>query len=232
MLASILVTESPTTRDRILSATAALLAEGGRDAVSTRAISSAAGVQAPTIYRTFGDLRGLLDSVAAAGFASAQAEFDAVDAPADPVDALRAAWDHHVAFGLAEPHLYALMFTGRPGEESEAARLARGVLAAHVRAVAEAGRLTVEVEHAARLLQSAALGCTLTLASAPDDELSARSREAVLAAITTAEAGPTDPAARAFAAHAVALRTALPGVDGLTTAESALLDEWLLRLTR
>ncbi|NRG41614.1 TetR/AcrR family transcriptional regulator [Rathayibacter sp. VKM Ac-2835] len=227
-----LVTESPTTRDRILSATAALLAEGGRDAVSTRAISSAAGVQAPTIYRTFGDLRGLLDSVAAAGFASAQAEFDAVDAPADPVDALRAAWDHHIAFGLAEPHLYALMFTGRPGEESEAARLARGVLAGHVRAVAEAGRLTVEVEHAARLLQSAALGCTLTLASAPDDELSARSREAVLAAITTTEAGPTDPAARAFAAHAVALRTALSGVDGLSAAESALLDEWLLRLTR
>ena len=232
MLASILVTESPTTRDRILSATAALLAEGGRDAVSTRAISSAAGVQAPTIYRTFGDLRGLLDSVAAAGFASAQAEFDAVDAPADPVDALRAAWDHHIAFGLAEPHLYALMFTGRPGEESEAARLARGVLAAHVRAVAEAGRLTVEVEHAARLLQSAALGCTLTLAAAPDDELSSRSREAVLAAITTAAAGPTDPAARAFAAHAVALRTALPSVEGLTAAESALLDEWLLRLTR
>ncbi|WKK70788.1 helix-turn-helix domain-containing protein [Rathayibacter oskolensis] len=107
--------ESPTTRDRILRATAELLAEGGRDAVSTRAISSAAGVQAPTIYRTFGDLRGLLDSVAAAGFGAAQAEFERVDPPVDPVDALRAAWDHHVAFGLAEPHLYALMFTARPG---------------------------------------------------------------------------------------------------------------------
>ncbi|WP_085477033.1 TetR/AcrR family transcriptional regulator [Rathayibacter oskolensis] len=224
------MTESPTTRDRILRATAELLAEGGRDAVSTRAISSAAGVQAPTIYRTFGDLRGLLDSVAAAGFAAAHAEFERVDHPADPVDALRAAWDHHVAFGLAEPHLYALMFTARPGEESEAARLARGVLLEHVRAVADAGRLTVDVERAARLLQSAALGCTLTLSAVDDDELSARSREAVLSAITTAEAGSADPAARAVAGHAVALRTALPELGALSAGERGLLEEWLVRL--
>lgn len=224
------MTESPTTRDRILRATAELLAEGGRDAVSTRAISSAAGVQAPTIYRTFGDLRGLLDSVAAAGFAASLAQFESTDAPDDPVDALRAAWDHHVAFGLAEPHLYALVFTARPGEESEAARLARGVLVAHVRAVAEAGRLTVDVERAARLLLSAVLGCTLT--ARDDDELSMRSREAVLAAITTKEAGPTDPAARAVVAHAVALRAALPELEALTPGERTLLDEWLVRIAR
>ncbi|MBF4462894.1 MULTISPECIES: TetR/AcrR family transcriptional regulator [unclassified Rathayibacter] len=228
------MTESVTTRDRILRATIELLAEGGRDAVSTRAISAAAGVQAPTIYRTFGDLRGLLDSAAAAGFASALADFERSEAPADPVDALRASWDQHVAFGLAEPHLYALMFTARPGEESEAARLARDILLAAVRAVAEAGRLTVDVERATRLIQSAALGCTLTLTALaePDDELSPRSRESVLAAITTAEAGPADPEARAVVAHAVALRTALPSVDALSVAEAGLLDEWLLRLSR
>ncbi len=45
-------------RDRILQAAARLLAEGGREAVSTRAVSSAAGVQAPTIYRQFGDMQG------------------------------------------------------------------------------------------------------------------------------------------------------------------------------
>lgn len=224
------MTETTTTRDRILRATADLLAEGGRDAVSTRAISSAAGVQAPTIYRTFGDLRGLLDSVAASGFAASLAQFESTDAPSDPVDALRAAWDHHVAFGLAEPHLYALMFTARPGEESEAARLARGVLVSHVRAVAEAGRLTVDVEQAARLLLSAVLGCTLT--ARDDDDLSARSREAVLTAITTEEAGPTDPAARAVVAHAVALRAALDDIDALTAGERTLLDEWLVRIAR
>src|SRR4051794_36006940 len=51
-------------RDRILQAAARLLAEGGREAVSTRAVSRAAGVQAPTIYRQFGDMQGLLDAVA------------------------------------------------------------------------------------------------------------------------------------------------------------------------
>ncbi|PPG85560.1 TetR family transcriptional regulator [Rathayibacter rathayi] len=226
------MSESGTARERILRATGELLAEGGRDAVSTRAISAAAGVQAPTIYRTFGDLRGLLDSAAAAGFASALADFERSEVPTDPVDALRAAWDHHVAFGLAEPHLYALMFTARPGEESEAARLSRGVLLDAVRAVAEAGRLTVDVERASRLLHSAALGCTLILTALadPDDELSSRSRESVLAAITTAEAGPTDPAARAVVAHAVALRTALPSIERLSPGERLLLDEWLGRI--
>ena len=54
-------------RERILAATAKLLAEGGREAASTRAVGAAAGVQAPTIYRLFGDKQGLLDAVAARG---------------------------------------------------------------------------------------------------------------------------------------------------------------------
>ncbi|WP_406044464.1 TetR/AcrR family transcriptional regulator [Micromonospora sp. NBC_00898] len=57
-------------RDRIVRAAAALPAEGGREAVTTRAVSRAAGVQAPTIYRQFGNLRGLLDAAASYGFAT------------------------------------------------------------------------------------------------------------------------------------------------------------------
>ena len=38
-------------------------ADGGRGAVTTRAVSAAARVQPPTIYRQFGDMRGLLDAV-------------------------------------------------------------------------------------------------------------------------------------------------------------------------
>ena len=51
-------------RERILRSTMELLARGGREAVTTRAVGNAAGVQSPTIYRQFGDMRGLLDEVA------------------------------------------------------------------------------------------------------------------------------------------------------------------------
>ncbi len=52
------------TRDRIVDVAADLLRASGRAAVTTRAVSEAAGVQAPTIYRLFGDKEGLLDAVA------------------------------------------------------------------------------------------------------------------------------------------------------------------------
>src|SRR5258707_11431192 len=48
---------------KVLEAAAGLLGSGGVDAVSTRAVASAAGVQPPTIYRQFGDKQGLLDAV-------------------------------------------------------------------------------------------------------------------------------------------------------------------------
>ncbi|MBC8122483.1 MAG: TetR family transcriptional regulator, partial [Gemmatimonadaceae bacterium] len=49
-------------RARIVVAAAGLIDSGGRDAATTRAVAAAAAVQAPTIYRLFGDKRGLLDA--------------------------------------------------------------------------------------------------------------------------------------------------------------------------
>src|SRR3954451_12093730 len=111
-----------TPRERIVQGAAALLAEGGRDAVTTRAVASAAGVQAPTIYRLFGDKSGLLDAVAEHGFAAYLGEKGVPEPDADPVDDLRTGWDMHVGFGLANPALYALMYGDpRPGESWAAA---------------------------------------------------------------------------------------------------------------
>ena len=50
--------------ERMLRAAADLLQTGGIEAVSTRAVAAAAGVQPPTIYRQFGDKDGLLDALA------------------------------------------------------------------------------------------------------------------------------------------------------------------------
>src|SRR3954468_23951911 len=109
------------TRTRIVTAAAALLADGGRDAVTTRAVASAAGVQAPTIYRLFGDKSGLLDAVAEHGFAAYLTEKGVPEATRDPIEDLKAGWDLHVGFGLANPALYALMY-GDPRAPSPAAQ--------------------------------------------------------------------------------------------------------------
>jgi AcrR family transcriptional regulator len=226
-----------TTRERIVSAAAALLAEGGREAVSTRAVSAAAGVQAPAIYRQFGDMRGLLDAVAAEGFAGYLRQ-KATRPPADdPVDDLRGGWDLHVEFGLASPAVYALMY-GDPtiGSEPPGARAAAAKLRGLLTRAAEAGRLRVGVEQAARVIRAAGTGVTLTLIGTPpearDPTLSPTVREAVLGAITTGEPAPPEPSGTRVASRAVALKAVLADAgSALTPAELGLLAQWLDRLS-
>lgn len=234
--------ESPSPRDRILRAAARLLAEGGREAVSTRAVSAAAGVQPPTIYRQFGDMRGMLDAVAEEGFTRYLRDKVARESTDDPVADLRAGWDAHIGFGLANPALYALMAGDpRPGALPTAAVEAHKILEALVRRVAEAGRLRVDVGHATRMIHAAGVGIVLTLIAVDgadrDLAVSTLTREAILAAVTTDTTSPDGAAAgagsRRAAAHAVALKALLPEASiALTLAERELLAEWLDRLTR
>lgn len=223
-----------TPRERILDAASTLLNDGGRDAVSTRAVSAAASVQAPTIYRTFGDMQGLLDAVASAGFAEYLAIKSGREPSGDPVEDLRAGWDLHIGFGLEHPHVYALIYGGpdRDGDEPEAARAAEGILRGLVERVAESGRLTVGIERAVQIVHAAGMGVTLALIGTPvaqrDPELSPHTRDAILGSITAAAAA--DPAERALVAHAVALQAA--ELPQLTPAERALLGEWLTRVAR
>jgi AcrR family transcriptional regulator len=159
------------TRDRIVEAAAALLTEGGRDAVSTRAVCAAAGVQAPTIYRIFGDKQGLLDAVASYGMAAYLESKAALESSDDPVEDMRRGWDMHVGFGLAHPAFYSLIYGDpRPGVTSPAARRAAEVLAARVKRIAAAGRLRVSEERAAHLIHAAGCGTTFTLISLPPEQ--------------------------------------------------------------
>jgi AcrR family transcriptional regulator len=220
-------------RERILAATAKLLAEGGREAVSTRAVGSAAGVQAPTIYRLFGDKQGLLDAVAVEGFTAYLNSKTGLEPTGDPVEDLRAGWDLHVGFGLANPALYMVMYgEPRPGAAPPAAVAGAEILAAHIRRIAEAGRLRVNEERAAHLVHAAGRGTTISLIDMPADhrdlELSALAREAVIAAITTDTPAPASPGP---VGAAVALRAVLPQTTALTDQEQGLLREWLDRIT-
>jgi AcrR family transcriptional regulator len=223
-------------RERIVRAASELLAEGGREAVSTRAVAAAAGVQAPTIYRQFGDMRGLLDEVAGFGYRAYLSEKAAREIVEDPVEDLRRGWDLHVGFGLANPAFYKLMYGDpRPGEAPAAAREAAGILHGLVSRVAEAGRLRVGVERAERMIYAAGSGVTLTLiGTEPGDRdpvLSEATREAVLAAVTTdgsdKESLEGDGRDR-VANRAVALKAVLSEAEAeLTPGERALLSEWL-----
>ncbi|KMS90511.1 MULTISPECIES: TetR/AcrR family transcriptional regulator [Streptomyces] len=234
----------PQPRERILRAAADLLAEGGREAVSTRSVSAAAGVQAQTIYRQFGDMQGLLDEVAQRGFASYLAEKQANLASGDAVEQLRHGWDLHVAFGLANPALYRLLYTDpRPGEGATAMGKAYDILLQLVTRVAEAGRLRMSVEAAAAMIHAAGIGVTVTLISASSagllaehEGLSENTRDAVLAALIADErdTGAAESRADRGARHAVALKALLDEEDfrqPFTPGEHLLLTEWLARLT-
>lgn len=219
-------------RTRIVDAAAELLAREGRDAVTTRAVAAAAKVQAPTIYRLFGDKRGLLDAVAERGYAAFLAEKRVREPGPDPVEDLRTGWDLHAAFGLANPDLYALMYADpRPGAAPAASAQAERMLAEHVGRVAAAGRLRVSERRAIDLLRACGRGAVLTMLATPpeerDPQLLVDAREAVIAAITTDAPAVADGGT---AAAATALRAALGGTRALSEAERRLMAEWLERL--
>jgi AcrR family transcriptional regulator len=224
------------TRERILRAAARLLSEGGAEALSTRAVSAAGGVQAPTLYRIFGDKEGLLDAVAAYGFAQYLIDKQSLDGIEDPVEVLRHGWDIRVDFGLTHPAYYVLLYgTVRPGRRPPAAEEIRSRLRFAVERAARAGRLRVPVEAATDAVEAAVTGVTLALIQAPENArdltLSARVRDILLASLTTSRTpGPTADG-DSLAVHALTLGAALAERPAaLTPSETALLRDWLERL--
>ncbi|MGW8537979.1 TetR/AcrR family transcriptional regulator [Rhodococcus qingshengii] len=219
-------------RERILDAATRLLAEGGREAISTRAVSAAAGVQAPTIYRIFGDKQGLLDAVAAHGFEIHLGDKTRLEPTGDPIEDLRTGWDLNVEFGLANPALYNLMHSeARPGVATPAAIAAIELLRSYIHRIAEAGRLRINETRATQLVHALGGGITLAIIATPRDHrdltVSHLAREAVIAAITTEAPTATAPGP---AGAAVALLAHLPRTNVLTTGEFGLLTELLARI--
>jgi hypothetical protein len=154
-----------------------------------------------------------------------------VGADADPVQGLRAGWELHVGFGLANPELFRLMHTACTPDGQAAAAAGIQMLQARLHRVAAAGRLRVTERRAAGLIHAAGTGVVFTLIDQAEDErdqtLADTAWEAVCAAILTdaSTAAITGPAAAA-----VTLRAALPGLTALTAAERALLGDWLDRI--
>ncbi|PYY36507.1 TetR/AcrR family transcriptional regulator [Curtobacterium sp. MCBD17_030] len=251
---------APDPRTRIVTAAARLLAEDGVAAVTTRSVALAAGVQAPAIYRLFGDKDGLLDAVAEhvlAEFVAAKTEHAAaeVGGGGDPVADLRDSWRVQVAFGLANPALFRLLYASDRDDDSPAVAAGLEVLRARVHRVAAAGRLRVPEEQAVAMIRAAGAGSMLTMlagghggghASGHGEDVGVGGDGAgpslpelmldtVLAAIVTDPpvwaGGDPDEGASMTLAALQAVRAAAPALPGLTDPERALLQEWLGRAT-
>ena len=220
-------------RARLVEVAARLLADGGPDAVTTRSVALAAGVQAPTIYRIFGDKSGLLNAVAHHGFAQYMTQKPPVGLGADPLDGLRAGWELHVGFGLANPALFRLMYTAMQSPDGRSAVAAGAeVLRERVRRVAAAGRLKVSERRAVELIRASGTGVVFTLIDQPPDERDPALADVVWDSVcaTILTDAPAPEAAGPVAA-AVTLKAALPGLTMFTSNERGVLGEWLDRVT-
>lgn len=216
-------------RTKLLDAARELLSARPDLEPSTRDLYEAAGVAAPTLYHHFGTKEGLLDVVVEQAFEEYLERKSAMVRSGDLVADFAAGWDLHVAFGVANPVLYALMYA--PGRTSAAAATADGLLRAGLERMDDAGLLRIDVETAVAMTTGMAVGCVSQLnrlRRPATDPLAGATRAAFLTALTAGPApaptaaGPTMVGAARLLIDEVATR------DGqFTPAEAALFTQWL-----
>ncbi|WP_329385400.1 TetR/AcrR family transcriptional regulator [Streptomyces sp. NBC_01716] len=229
------------TRARILEVAARLVAESPNGDVSTRAVCDAAQVGAPALYRHFGDKEGLLSAVVDHGFDKYLETKRERTPQDDPIEDLRKGWDNHVEFALDNPNLYRLMYSPAMRTPPAAALESHEMLTRDLRRAAADGKLSLAPEAAAQVVMSANVGVALMLVARPstftDRDTSRRVRDAVHATVFTSEAlaeRADRPAKRTQLPAAAAQLNVLlgrSGESGLSTAEMALMTEWLRRLS-
>ena len=219
-------------RERIVLAATRLLQEEGAESVTTRAVAAKAGVQAPAIYRLFGDKDGLLNAVAQHVFATYVAGKAAGGQTADPVADLRAGWNTHLEFGLAHPGLFALLSTTRHGVSSPAIVTGFEILRRRVERIAATGQLRVPEPRAVAMIHAGGIGTVLALlAMSPEDRdpgLGDAVYDTLMRSIITDHAARPENDAATNAA--ITLHSTLPALPALTIAERTLMAEWLTRL--
>jgi len=217
-------------RTHLIEVAARLLSERGPAAVTTRLVAQTAGAQAPTIYRLFGDKDGLLDAVTEHVFATYVAGKTLAEDSDDPIAALRAGWDTHIDFGLANAALFGLLIDPNRHSASPAAAAGLEVLRSRVHRVAAIGRLRVTERRAVELIHAAGTGAVLTLLSQPTEnrDLANALYDAVARVILTDAPALAEDTTTATA---VAFQTVVPDLPGLTSAERTLMSEWLDRAT-
>jgi AcrR family transcriptional regulator len=221
-------------RTRLLRAAGEQLAASADGDIATRAVCDAVGVTQPVLYRIFGDKQGLLDALVDTGFERYAERKRGMRETADPVADLRAGWTDHMEFARAEPALYRLMFTPRPGGTAAAHKQIFDILVGTLTRCAAAGALTTEPAVAAQTILAANIGAALNMINLPglysDPDLPVRMREAVFGALLTERPESERPATTAETARQLRAQIALAPPDQLIPEERELLKRWLERL--
>lgn len=136
------------TASALLAAADALLATGGADAVSVRAVADAVGTTTRAVYSVFGSKDGLLLALCRLAYERLTALVEAAPDDGDPATALVAAGvDGFRPFALGSPHLFRLSFERVPPSFSYDADVVTArigsyhALAARIAGAADAGLL-------------------------------------------------------------------------------------------
>ena len=127
------------TRRALLDEAAALLDNGGPDAVTLREVGARAGVSRGAPYRHFADKESLLTAIAAEGWERLGDQMHALktNARRPPADKLRAALVGVITVSRQQPHLYQLMFTTPAGDPTAVVRAAQRMCDEFLAIVAE-----------------------------------------------------------------------------------------------
>lgn len=201
--------------------------------MTTRAVAERAGIQAPTIYRLFGDKDGLIEAVAESVMDSYVSEKQVAPAGGvSPVEALHAAWQRHVDFGLGNPELYAMIAAPGRGDPSPATLAGIEVLRGLISAMAAAGHLIVSERRALQMVHSAGNGAVIALLEEDSSTRDLGLTDAVCNAILTAIIGSSrseTTIATYTLASAVQFGTVIHDLPALSAAERELLAEWIGR---
>jgi AcrR family transcriptional regulator len=114
------------TKDRILAAAGAVLERDGIEGLTIRKVAQRAELSPMALYRHFADKEALLNALMEEGLAAWEKIVRGIRVQ-DPLEWLKAVGEAHLAFALAQPHLYdAAFFLPAPAARQFPADFAQG----------------------------------------------------------------------------------------------------------
>lgn len=158
-------------REKILQATAAIIADEGAKAASTRSICRALGVSAPTLYHYFENKIELMNAVTAWSFERHMQHIDFSNTELGIEEVLRQAWDRYMDFALNETALYRTMILSiAQGNVFEPGQRCFRMLLHTFKLAAKNGFTNHDPLEAAQIYLSAAQGMAMTILTFPLEE--------------------------------------------------------------